>query len=128
MRQASWEELFKQGSGDEEARPGFLNRLRGRISFVSWEELVTLVIVFIGLTLGLLLSHVRHLPGFVAHLIALAVGVIGTFGAISSSLQGSYPDRAWEIIDRTYVWADALVTGGISNDNMAFIVLVVAAT
>jgi len=155
MRQASWEELFKQGSGDEEAQPGFLNRLRGRFSFVSWEELVTLVIVligfytvirsidnadwvrempslygigFIGLILGLLLSHVRHLPGIVAHLIALAVGVVGTFAAISSSLQGSYPDRAWEIIDRTYVWADALVTGGISNDNMAFIVLVVAAT
>src|SRR5688572_32678358 len=48
MRQASWEELFKQGSGDEEAQPGFLNRLRSRFSFVSWEELVTLVIVLIG--------------------------------------------------------------------------------
>ena len=52
MRQASWEELFKQGSGDEEAQPGFLNRLRGRISFVSWEELVTLVIVLIGFYSG----------------------------------------------------------------------------
>jgi hypothetical protein len=155
MRQASWEELFKQGSGDEESKPGLLNRLRGRVSFVSWEELVTLVIVligfytvirsidnadwvrempslyeigFVGLALGLILSHLRGLPGIVAHLIALAVGVVGTFIAISTSLEGSPFDRAWEIADRTYVWADALVSGGISNDNMAFIVLVVAAT
>ena len=48
MRQASWEELFRRVVGTEEAQPGFLSRLRSRFSFVSWEELVTLVIVLIG--------------------------------------------------------------------------------
>ena len=156
MRQASWdemrrmEEIFRAGR-DEPPPPPRWTKL---LAFFSWEEAVTLVIVFIafltvvqsinnadwapempslytmallGLAIGLVLARLR-LPEVVCHLGALLVGVVGVPLNVSGQLEGSLPDRISELGDRVWIWGEALVTGGISNDNMPFVVLVVSAT
>jgi transglutaminase-like putative cysteine protease len=155
MRQASWEELFKQGAEEEAPKPSPWLRLSGSLRLISFEELITLLIVltgfytvvrsidnadwvsempslytigFLGLGVGLVFSHVRHLPGLVAHTLALAIGVVATLLTVSTELEGSYFTRIGDILDRVYVWGDALINGGISNDDLPFVVLVVAAT
>jgi transglutaminase-like putative cysteine protease len=151
MRQGTWEDIFRQTREEEMAKPSFWSRL----SWVSWEEVVTLAVVLvgfltvvrsidnadwvtempslyeiglIGLVTGLLLSHVRYLPGLIAHLTALLVGVVSVAAVVSTKLEGKFYDRVWDIADRLWVWGHALVSGGISNDNLPFVVLVVSAT
>jgi transglutaminase-like putative cysteine protease len=152
MRQAAWEDVFRQGAPGEVRveRPSPWSRL----AIISWEELVTLLIVliafftvvqsidnadwvvempslygigFLGLITGLVLAHTR-IFGLLAHLIALAIGTVGVLYYSGSKLPGSVPDRTLDIVDRLRVWADAIVTGGISNDNIPFVVLVVGST
>ena len=107
MRQASWEELFKAEEGRPPKDPPW-----ARVSVITWEELVTLVIAtvamltvvqsiasakwvpnmpsmfpvaFLGLGAGLVLSRVR-IPGIVAHLLGLAIGLIGVFLTMSGQV------------------------------------------
>jgi transglutaminase-like putative cysteine protease len=118
----------------------------------TWEEIVTLAIFLVGfflvvnsidsadwvrlmpslypisllgLILGVGLAKTR-LPEAAAHLTALAVGFVATVIAASAKLEGSLPTRVGDLADRFWIWADALVTGGISNDNLPFVVLIVA--
>ncbi|MPZ49666.1 MAG: DUF4129 domain-containing protein [Dehalococcoidia bacterium] len=150
MRQASWEELFRKGDVEEEP-PSFWSRLG---SFVTWEDLVTLLIVliafltvvasissadwvpempsfylvaFLGLFVGLFLSRL-HIHEVFAHITALAIGFAGVTYSSAGKLEGSLSERISELSDRTSVWINALISGGISNDNLPFVVLVVALT
>jgi transglutaminase-like putative cysteine protease len=152
MRQAAWDDVFRQGSPGEvrQERPSPWSRL----AIISWEELVTLLIVliafftvvqsidnadwvlempslygigFLGLITGLVLAHTR-IHGLLAHLFALAIGTAGVLYFSGSKLSGSVPDRTLDIVDRLGVWAEAVFSGGISNDNIPFVVLVVGAT
>ena len=152
MRQASWEEIFRQNRESEVAQPSFWSR---HFSWVSWEELVTLAIVlvgfltvvrsidnadwvsempslypigFFGLGFGVLLAHAKRVPSLTLHVIGLFVGVAAVALVVGRQLDGAFYDRGWEILDRVYVWGDTIWTGGISNDDLPFVVLVVCAT
>lgn len=156
MRQASWEEIRRmeeifraRRDAPEPEAPRW-----SKYVLISWEELVTLAIVliafltvvqsvnsaawapempdlytmaFVGLGVGLVLARLR-LPELVCHLVALAVGAIGVPWNVAGELQGSLRERLSELGDRMWLWGEALVTGGISNDNVPFVVLVVSAT
>jgi transglutaminase-like putative cysteine protease len=157
MRQAGWGEVFQprrqEGAPQKPSRFAFLSRL-SRFGTITWEDVVTLAIVmvgfltvvrsidsadwvdempslysigFLGLVLGLVMAQSR-IPTLIAHVLALAVGFLGMLYVVGTEIKGSLPDRTWNIIDRLAVWGDAVVSGGISNDNIPFVVLVVAAT
>jgi transglutaminase-like putative cysteine protease len=158
MRQASWNEIFRGREREAELpqRPSrFEPIIRfSRYTGITWETLVTLAIVmvgfltvvrsidsadwvpgmpslyeigFLGLVLGLVAAHSR-IHALAAHLIALSVGVVGGLYVIGNELRGSLRERTWEILERLWLWGEAVVTGGISNDDIPFIVLVVFAT
>jgi transglutaminase-like putative cysteine protease len=158
MRQASWNEIFRGRERESEQPPppsrfDLLIRL-SRYTGITWESLVTLAIVlvgfltvvrsidsadwvpgmpslyeigFLGLVLGLVAAHSR-VPALLAHLVALSVGVFGGLYVIGNELRGSLRERTWEILERIWLWGDAVVSGGISNDDIPFIVVVVLAT
>src|SRR5437870_5011511 len=136
MRQATWEDMWRgaEPSPAEENKRLWLHRL----TLLSWEEWVTLVIVGIGffsvvqsldnanwvnempslyliglagIVTGIVLAK-TPLPEFIAHFIALAVGVVGVTIASTAQLEGSLRSRVWELGDRLHIWADALYTGG----------------
>ena len=151
MRQASWEDIFKQGTEEERPKPPPWSK----VSFISWEDLITLAIVmvafltvvrsvdnadwvpempslyfiaFLGLGAGLFFSYVR-IPGLIAHPVALALGMVAVLFVVAPKVEGaSVVGRMTEVVDRVYLWGDAVMTGGISNDNIPFVVLVVSAT
>jgi transglutaminase-like putative cysteine protease len=149
MRQASWEDLFREGEA-KVVKPPFWSKL----AIFSWEELVTLAIVmvgfltvvqsmssanwvndmpslypiaFLGLAVGLVMSRLK-VNEILTHLIALTIGLVGVFLAVSANLEGSYSDRGNEIYERFADWMQAASSGGISNDNLPFILLVVSTT
>jgi transglutaminase-like putative cysteine protease len=158
MRQAHWNEIFRGREREVElpSRPSrFEPILRiSRYTGVTWETFITLAIVlvgfltvvrsidsadwvagmpslygigFLGLMVGLTAAHSR-VPALAAHLFALSFGVVAGLYVIGNELRGSLRERTWEILERLWLWGDAVVTGGISNDDLPFIVLVVAAT
>lgn len=150
MRQASWEELFRAGE-EKPQKPSVWSKVA---NIFSWEDAVTLIIVligfltvvqsinsadwvpempslyriaFLGLAIGLVLAR-APLNEAIAHIIAILVGVVGVFLTSTSQLEGSVAARATELGDRVKLWADAIFSGGISNDNLPFVVLVVSLT
>jgi transglutaminase-like putative cysteine protease len=158
MRQASWNEIFRgrEREAEQPERPSRLQPLIriSRYTGITWETLVTLAIVmvgfltvvrsidsadwvpgmpslyeigFLGLLLGLVAAHSR-IPALAAHIVALGVGGVAGLYVIGNELRGSLRERTWEILERLWLWGDAVVTGGISNDDIPFIVLVVLAT
>jgi transglutaminase-like putative cysteine protease len=158
MRQASWNEIFRdrEREAEQPQRKSYFQPVVriSRYTGVTWETVITLAIVlvgfltvvrsidsadwvaqmpslyligFLGLMVGLVAAHSR-VPALLAHLMALLIGVGGSLFVIGNELRGSLPDRTWEILDRLWLWGDAVVNGGISNDDIPFIVLVVAAT
>jgi transglutaminase-like putative cysteine protease len=158
MRQAAWNEVFRgrERQAEQPKQPSrFEPVIRfSRYTGITWETLVTLAIVmvgfltvvrsidsadwvagmpslyligFIGLFLGMI-AALSRVPALAAHLVALSIGVVGGLYVIGAELRGSLRDRTWEILERLYLWGDAVVTGGISNDDIPFIVLVVLAT
>ena len=84
-------------------------------------------IAFIGLAVGLVLSRLK-LNEILTHLIALTIGLIAIFLSVSSTVEGSYSARATEIYERFAHTVNAAITGGISNDDLPFILLVVSTT
>ncbi len=153
MRQASWEELFREG----EVRPPRVSPWTHVARFFpfSWEDIVTFTIVliafltvvqsidganwvaempdlytiaFLGLLLGTVLAKMR-IPEWLAHLVAIPLGAVGVvLTATSKVAEGSAVDRTRELADRMQLWFDAIVSGGISNDNLPFVLLVVSLT
>ncbi len=155
MRQASWSEVFRgrERHAEQAKQPGRLDPII-RYTGITWETLVTLPIVllgffivvrsidkadwvagmpslydigFLGLFLGLVAAHSR-LPALLSHLIVFSVGTIAGLFVIGNELRGSLRERTWDVMERIWLWGDAVVSGGISNDDIPFIVLVVAAT
>ena len=158
MRQASWNEIFRgrERETEQPQRPTRFDPIIrfARYTGITWETLVTLAIVmvgfltvvrsidsadwvpgmpslyeigFLGLVLGLVAAHSR-VPALVAHVVALSFGVVGGLYVIGNELRGSLRERTWEIMERLWLWGDAVVSGGISNDDIPFIALVVLAT
>jgi transglutaminase-like putative cysteine protease len=150
MRQASWEDMFRAAEPTPPKPPPWWTKL----AVFSWEDIVTLVIVmigflatvqsinsanwvndmpslypiaFLGLVLGLAMSRLKVNELFI-HMTALAVGVVGVFYTVTSNLDGSVTDRASEVYERVHDWLDAAFSGGISNDHLPFVLMVVAVT
>lgn len=153
MRQATWEDFFKSPELREEPevkKPAWWRKL----AVFSWEELVTFVVVFIvfmavvhsidsadwvsempslypigffGLVLGICLAK-TPLNELVAHCIAVVAGAGGVAVASTADLGGGLGARVAELADRMQLWFNALTSGGISNDNLPFVVMVVALT
>lgn len=152
MRQASWEEMFRHAEhGEVDEKP---SRWRWLTRYLNWEDLITLVIAmiafltvvgsingadwvaempslfpiaFMGLMIGLILAR-SGINEILGHLIALSIGTLGVLNASSSNLDGSYIDRFNELSDRMWLWGRAVWEGGISNDDLPFVVLVVGVT
>ncbi|HXH22031.1 MAG TPA: transglutaminase domain-containing protein [Dehalococcoidia bacterium] len=153
MRQATWEEFFKGPELPQEQAPQKPPWWQ-KFAVFSWEELVTFVIVFIvfmavvqsidsanwvdempslypialfGLVLGIVLAK-TPLNELIAHTLALLTGAAAVVIGSTGDLQGSLEVRVRELYDRMDLWFTALTTGGISNDNLPFVVMVVALT
>src|SRR5207248_3352976 len=81
----------------------------------------------IGLGVSLILAK-TPLPEVAAHLLAVVAGVVVVVVASTATLSGSLGDRVSELVDRLHLWISALSSGGISNDNLPFVVIVVGLT
>jgi transglutaminase-like putative cysteine protease len=153
MRQAAWEEFFKAGQPPAE-EPRREKRPWERFTSFSWEDAVTMVLVlivfltvvqsiegadwvaempslyapaFVGLMLGFFLAKTR-VPEAVAHFIGLLAGAGAVLYFAPGRLEGSLSTRTDELIERMRIWIEALASGGISNDNLPFVVMIVALT
>ncbi|HEY7268989.1 MAG TPA: transglutaminase domain-containing protein [Dehalococcoidia bacterium] len=151
MRQATWQDFFKNPEPQPDATPAKPPWWK-RFAVVSWEELVTFVIVFIGfmavvqsidsadwvsempslypiaffgLLLGITLAK-TPLNEAVAHFLAILLGTAAVVYVASGELEGSAQDRVSALYDRMHLWVNALTSGGISNDNLPFVVLIVS--
>src|SRR5712691_872972 len=152
MRQATWEEMWRavEPVPQAEKKAHWITKL----VLLSWEEWVTLAIVFIGfisvvqsldhaawapempslyptaligLAISLLLAK-TPLPEAAAHLLGLVAGAAVVVIASTASLSGTLSERVSELADRLQLWFSAFSSGGISNDNLPFVVIVVGLT
>jgi len=152
MRQAGWGEIFAPRYQPTGAPPEVPAEPRGWRRLVWWEDVVTFVllgfillaviasidrahwvdtmpslypIAFFGLFLGVLLARLRWREGYI-HLLALPIGAAAALGQIMSILPGDTPLARYDALhDRMAAWVHIAVYGGISNDDLPFIVLVV---
>ncbi len=148
MREANWDEIF-QRRHDEGAQDERLSAI------IPWEEWLTLGITallflacvasiqganwvdempslypigFAGLLAGYGLAKVRW-PGAVLHLVALAGGAALVYFQLLAILPGGTPAaRTDQLLDRMYVWWSAATQGGISNDGLPVVVVILALT
>src|SRR3990170_6645912 len=152
MREASWNEIFAPRHGEPlVVMPEVPREPQGWRRLLWWEDwltfgLLSVILVavvgsvdrahwvdgmpslypvaLLGLAMGALLSRVRWHEGFV-HLLALPLGAAGSLGQILSVLPGPTPgDRYWVLHHRMADWFHIAFTGGISNDELPFVVLV----
>lgn len=85
-------------------------------------------IALFGLLVGALLSRLRWPEGFI-HLLALPIGAAAILAQLLAIVSGPHPvDRFQAITTRMGAWFDAAFTGGISNDSLPFIIVVVSLT
>jgi transglutaminase-like putative cysteine protease len=151
MRQASWNEMFatRPAAGvakDVPQEPSGWRRLfwwEDAITFVLLGVLVLAVIhsvyrsqwvdtmpslypvTFFGLLLGAMLARLRW-PEALIHLLALPIGAAASLATILSIVPGPTPwARYDELHARMAEWFNIAFNGGISNDDLPFIVLVV---
>ncbi|MEX2158845.1 MAG: transglutaminase domain-containing protein [Dehalococcoidia bacterium] len=153
MRQASWNEIFAPRGGPSVVVAEVPQEPVGWRRLFWWEDLVTFAIVaaimlavvasiqlagwvdempplvpisLLGLLMGTLFARVRWPEGFI-HLIALPIGAAGILGQLIGIMSGATPwARYWELHHRMGEWFHAAFTGGISNDELPFILLVVS--
>ena len=155
MRQANWNEMFapRPASGGLVLSPEVPEEPRGWRRLFWWEDLLTLAllaimllavvtsvnranwvdempslypIAFLGLLMGALLARLRWPEGLV-HLLALVIGAAAALAQILAVVPGPQPVARFEELQaRMGDWFGAAFTGGISNDDLPFIVLVVA--
>ena len=153
MRQASWNEIFAARREPFAIAPDVPAEPTGWRRFFWWEDAVTFgllavimlsvvasiqaagwvdhmpplyPIALLGLLMGALFSRVRWPEGFI-HLIALPVGAAGILGQLIGIMSGATPwDRYEQLHERMGAWFNIAFTGGISNDDLPFILLVVS--
>lgn len=79
-------------------------------------------VVLLGAVFGLLVSRSR-LPGFLAHLLASFVGVIWiTWLALRFFPQfETWQEQLDQLRERVFLWTEAALSGGVSADNLIFI-------
>ncbi len=152
MTQAGWGELFAPRYQPAGAAPEVPLEPRGWRRLFWWEDLLTFgllgiillaviasidrahwvdtmpslfPIAFFGLFLGAVLARLRWREGFI-HLLALPIGAAVSLGQILSILPGDTPVARYGVLhDRMAAWFHIAFYGGISNDDLPFIVLVV---
>ena len=152
MRQASWGELFAPRYQPSGAAPEVPSEPRGWRRLFWWEDLLTFgllgiillaviasidranwvdtmpslyPVAYFGLFMGAALARLRWREGFI-HLLALPFGAAASLGQIMSILPGDTPVARYDALhDRMAEWFHIAVYGGISNDDLPFIVLVV---
>ena len=153
MRQASWNEMFAPREEPEAFAGEVPEEPRGWRRLLWWEDLVTFAllgivflsvvgsinsagwvddmpslypIAFLGLLMGTLLARLRWPEGLV-HLLALPAGAAAVFVQILAVVPGGSPlSRYQELAERMDAWFGIAFGGGISNDDLPFIVLLVA--
>jgi hypothetical protein len=145
MREANWDEIFQKRV--DEPSP-----VDQRIAaFLPWEDWLTFLIIVVGfmsvvhsidsadwvdgmpslypiglsgLLIGYALARVR-LSELVLHPVSLAAGATLIFLQLLAILPGGSPAvRTDGLLDRMYEWWAAVTQGGISNDQLPFIVLI----
>jgi transglutaminase-like putative cysteine protease len=145
MREANWDEIFQKRN--EETSPA-----DERIAaFLPWEDWLTFAIVavgfmsvvhsidsagwvdtmpslypigFSGLLIGYALARVR-LSELLLHPVALLAGAALVFLQLLAILPGASPSARTDVlIDRMREWWSAVTLGGVSNDELPFIVLI----
>ena len=76
-----------------------------------------------GILVGLLLSKIRLLPGFVAHWISLLLGV-GWTALLASTLlpaELTWREKLSDLADRLMLWIDIAIGEGTGTDNLVFV-------
>jgi transglutaminase-like putative cysteine protease len=145
MREANWDDIFQRRSDD-------IAPQNDRVaSFLPWEEWLTFLIVaigfmsvvqsidsanwvddmpslypigFAGLLIGYALARVR-VSELALHPLALLAGATLVFLQLLAILPGGTPAaRTDGLLDRMHEWWAAATSGGISNDGLPFIVLI----
>ena len=152
MRQASWNEMFAPKREPLTLTPDVPREPAGWRRAFWWEDVVSFLLlsavmlavidsvyraewvsdmpslyplVFIGLLMGAMLARVRW-PEPAIHLLALPIGAVVSLATILSIVPGATPwDRYNELHERMGAWFNVAFNGGISNDDLPFIVLVV---
>jgi transglutaminase-like putative cysteine protease len=155
MRQANWNEMFapRPASGELVLAPEVPQEPQGWRRFLWWEDLLTFgllaisfltvvgsvnqarwvddmpslyPIALLGLVMGAVLARLRWPEGFV-HLLALPIGAAAMLAQILAVVPGPSPWSRFDALEqRMGDWFGAAFGGGISNDSLPFIVLVVA--
>ena len=148
MREANWDEIFQRRH--EEGAPD--ERLS---AIIPWEEWLTLGITtmlflacivsiqganwvdgmpslypigFAGLVAGYGLAKVRW-PAVLLYAIALAGGATLVYLQLLAILPGATPAaRTDQLLDRMYAWWSAATQGGISNDGLPVVVVMLVLT
>ncbi len=95
------------------------------IQSANWSEgLWTLQLAVLGgLGIGIVLGWIRRLPGTLAHLLAIALGVAWTVFLVAWLLPWEYtwPQALTEIADRFGRWLQIARGQGVSQDNLVFV-------
>jgi transglutaminase-like putative cysteine protease len=94
------------------------------ISGAGWTEGLSVIsLASLGaFIIGIMIAKSR-LPGWIGHLFSLVIGLAWSFRLVTSLFPASY---TWEyrwawLWTYIYQWTTALVSGGVSHDNMVFV-------
>jgi len=152
MRQASWNEMFAPKPGALVIEAETPKEPKGWRRFFWWEDIVTFALLgalvlavissvyraewvdimpslypvtFFGLLMGAMLARVRW-PEAIIHVLALPFGAAASLATILSVVPDATPwDRYEELHARMAAWFDVAFNGGISADELPFVVLIV---
>ena len=152
MRQASWNEMFAPKREPLVLTPDVPREPAGWRRMFWWEDVLSFLLLsavvlavvdsvyradwvddmpslypltVIGLLMAAMLARVRW-PEAVIHLLALPVGAAISLATILSIVPGATPwARYEELHERMGAWFNVAFNGGISNDELPFVVLVV---
>jgi len=156
MTQTDWAELFEPPQGTAAEASGLWPLPRWLLArLTAWEDWLTFLIAFftflgvaesvqaaewvedmpslalvtfLGLLCGLLLAR-SPLPQVVSHPLALMAGAIVVLWQVLALVPGDDWVARWGVFyDRLSHWLEVARSGGISNDTLPFILLVVALT
>ena len=153
MKQASWDELFAPRQESPAYSPEVPEEPQGWHRLFWWEDLLTLgllsvvflamvgsidaaewvddmpslyPITFFGLAMAMLLARVRQHERYI-HLLSLPVGAAATLASVLTVVPGPDPwERLQTLAQRMHAWFGVAFGGGVSDDSLPFVVLLVA--